>query len=121
MQGYSGTYAFNGVNIMPPSESKWNTRDNLGYDGSGHPIYPAIRSYEMSWELISTSDLQQLINAQLATASTGTMVVDLPKWGDAGYLFYSYTGCIINEPEVGAYFAGYSKDVHLVITNVRTN
>lgn len=120
--GYSGTFAFNGSNLpLPPSEGNWGERDMIGMDGNGRPIYSSIREFTMKWGLISTADLQTLINAQLSVANTGSSVVDLPKWGANGYFFYSYSGTYVNEPRVGAYFAEYVTDVTLIISNVRTN
>ena len=120
--GYSGTFAFNGINLqLPPTEGEWDARDILGYDGNGRPIYPSVRSFTMKWVLISSADLQQLINAQRSVANTGTVVVDLPKWGASDYLFDSYTGCFVQEPEVSPYFAQHTTDVSLVISNIRTD
>lgn len=120
-QGYSGSFAINGVNLtLPPSDGGWIVRDTLGRDGNNRPIYPAIREFEMRWNLISSADLQQIINAQLASV-TGSIVSDLPQWGASDYLFYRYSGTIWNEVTVGHYFVGYTTDVTLVISNVRTN
>lgn len=122
MIGYSGTYAFNGSNLqLPPSEGQWGQRESIGMDGNGRPIYPSVRTFTMTWNLMSVNDLQQLINAQLAVANTGSSVVDLPKWGASAYLFESYSGAFVNEPSVGKYFAEHVEDVNLLITNVRTN
>lgn len=120
--GYSGTYAFNGTNLtLPPSQGKWSDRDILGLDGNGRPIYPSVREFTMTWELMDVTSLQQLINAQLSVANTGSSVVDLPKWGASAYLFDSYSGCFINEVVVGQYFAEHVESVNLLITNIRTN
>lgn len=122
MQGYSGTYALNGTNLsLPPSEGTWGGREIIGMDGNGRPIYPSIREFTMTWNLISVSDLKSIIDAQLSVANTGSSVVDLPKWGDVGYLFYSYSGAYVNEPKVGKYFAEHIESVTLVVSNIRTN
>ena len=122
MIGYSGTYAFQGVNLqLPPTEGQWEERDVLGYDGNGRPIYPAVRSFTMKWNLISSTDLQQLINAQRSVANTGTVVVDLPKWGASDYLFDSYSGTFVHEIEVGPYFAQHTQSCTLLISNIRTD
>lgn len=122
MQGYSGSFAVNGVNFqLQPTKGKWDSREVLGIDGNGHPIYPMFREFEVTWQLASPSDVDQIENAYLAVSNTGTAVFDLPKWGDANYLFYSYSGCTMREPEVGEYFNGYFMDVRLTIMQVRTN
>lgn len=119
-QGYTGSYAVNGTNLLlQPSEGRWNPKDSLGLDGSGRNIYSAFKSFELSWGLITTTDLNQLINFQQSVSNTGTVVVDLPKWGDVGYLFYGYTGCVLSEVEVGVYFAEHVTDVRLLVTSVR--
>lgn len=121
MQGTTGTYAINGVNFsLPPTEGGWSARDIIGVDGGGHPIYPAVREFEMSWGLASPSDVKQINDAYLSIQNTGTIVFDLPKWGSSDYTYYSYSGCTMREPEVGRYFNGYIQDVRLVITKVRT-
>lgn len=119
--GLSGSYGFNGTNLtLQPTEGKWNQRDAYGYDGAGHPIYSQFRTFELSWGLISTSDLAQIITTFNAVASTGTVVVDLPKYGDGSYTFYRYSGCTLNEVQVGAYFQEYVQSVSLLILQIRT-
>lgn len=122
-QGFSGSYAINGVNFtLQPTQGNWAGRNLLGIDGEGHAIYPTIREFEVSWGIMSTAELKQIIDAQLAAGNTGTLVFDLPKWGDVDYKFFSYSGCTLREPEVGPYFAGgWIEDVKLIITNIRTN
>lgn len=121
MQGTTGTYAINGTNFsLPPSKGKWMQRDSLGLDGNNRPIYPSIREYEMTWELMPISDLKQIIDASLMSV-TGTVVADLPKWGDTDFTFYSYSGTVFREPEVGEYFVDHVTDVRLMIGNIRTN
>lgn len=120
MDGYSGTYALNGINLLlPPTEGAWVQRDTVGMDGNGRPIYPSVREFAMKWELMPTSALKQIIDAQRATANTGSVVVDLPKWGDVDYIWYSYSGTFIQEVSVGAYFVDHVTDVNLVISNIR--
>jgi len=121
MQGASGTFGINGTDfILPPSTAAWGTRDTLGIDGNGHPIYPALRTFEMMWELASPSDVKQLIDTYNSVSNTGTVVFDLPKWGDANYIFYSYSGCVLREAETGVYFNEYITDVRVIIDKVRT-
>lgn len=121
MQGVSGSYALNGTRfILQPTEGHWDARDNLGTDGGGHPIYPSTRKFEINWGLAAPSDVKQILDAYNSVSNTGTIVFDLPKWGDTDYTFYSYSGCTMQEPEVGAYFNGFITDVRLVINKVRT-
>lgn len=120
--GASGTYAFNGVDIpLQPTTGRWVGRDSYGEDGAGHPIYPAVRDFELIWQLTSVEDLQTVNNAYDSVSNTGTIVVDLPKYGDSQYNFYSYSGCTLHEPEYDTYFERHVQNVRLLITNVRTN
>lgn len=120
-QGLSGSYAINGTNLtLQPTEGRWNQRDNFGIDGAGHPIYSTVRTFELSWQLISTSELNQIINFFDSVSNTGTVAVDLPKYGANTYTFYRYSGCTLNEVQVGAYFEEYIQEVTLLILQVRT-
>lgn len=118
--GFSGTYAINGTNLtLLPSQGNWEAKEIIGYDGAGRPLYPAIGEFTLGWDLVPTSDLKQLIDFYDYVSNTGTCVIDLPKWGDVDYLFYSYSGTFPNRPTVGAYFMGYVTDVKMLITNIR--
>jgi len=122
MTGASGTYAFNNTDFtLPPTTGKWVERTTYGVDGEGHLLYPAFRAFEMTWELISTSDLNQLINFYNTVSSTGTIVACLPEWGNANYEFKNYSGTTLVEPTVGEYFQGYVTSVTMKILNARTN
>lgn len=119
--GYSGSYAINGVDLtLPPTSGRWVERPLVGIGGSGHPVYAAVREFELQFQLADPSDYNQLQLAYQALSNTGTAVVDLPKYGDAGYQFFSYTGCIVQEPYAGAYFNENQTDVRWLITNIRT-
>lgn len=121
MQGTSGTYAFNSVDfLLQPSAGRWIQRGEFGIDGAGHPIYPSVREFEISWDLISVGDLQQINNIYNQVSNTGTVVVDLPKYGDSQYNFFSYSGCTLQEPQYDPYFMGYVQNVKLLVMNVRT-
>jgi len=120
MQGYTGSFAINGTQLsLQPSEFQWQEPPLLGRDGQGRPVYPAFREFTLKWDFMSTSELAQLNNFFLYVSATGTAVVDLPKWGDTGYLFYSYSGTFLNVPVVGAYFNQYVSDVQLVVSGIR--
>lgn len=119
--GYSGTYAVNGVDFqLQPTNGRWDERREMGFDGNGHPIYPAVRQFSISWGIASPSDVKQLIDTYNAVSNTGTVVFDLPKWGATGYLFYSYSGCVMTEPKIGKYFNEYIEDVSFEILKIVT-
>lgn len=120
--GLSGTYAFNDANLtLQPTAGKWTSRTNYGIDGGGHPIYASVRGFELSWVLISPSDAKQIIDVYNAVGNTGTVVACLPQWNNAGFEFINYSGCTLQEPEVGEYFQGFIQDVKMLVLNVRTN
>lgn len=122
MIGLSGSYAFNGSNLtLQPTEGQWQERPQFGVDGLGHPIYGSVRNFQLSWGLISTSDLNQIIGVYNAVQNTGTCSVDLPQYGANQYIFTTYSGCTLQEPTVGTYFQEYVQDVKLLILQVKTN
>lgn len=121
MQGASGTYAFNGTPLtLQPTEGRWIDRESYGVDGFGHPIYPAVRQFEMTFVLASISDFNQLLLAYNAVAHTGTVVVDLPQYDAQAYVFKSYTGCTLEEPYRDTFFNEYQQNIRLVVMNIRT-
>ena len=62
MQGLSGTYSVNNVQLtLQPTKGNWETKPTLGFDGSGRPIYPSMGEFSLGWDLMSTTDLKQLI------------------------------------------------------------
>lgn len=120
--GFSGSYAFNGVDLtLPPSTGNWKERPNYGIDGGGHTIYSSVRDFEMTWDLISVSNLSTIIGIYNVVGNTGTAVSCLPDWGNANYIFRNYSGTVLQEPTVGEYFQEFVQDVKLIILNVRTN
>lgn len=120
--GLSGTYAINNTDLtLQPSTGRWVERTSYGVDGSGHPLYSNFRSFELTWELISTSDAKQLIDFFNTVSTTGTVVACLPKWRDTDYTFYNYSGTTIGEPAVGEYFQGFIQNVKMLLLNIRTD
>ncbi len=114
------TYKINGVELIDqPTNGGWVGRDEIGTDGMGHPIYPGVREYELSWDVVSATGMNQLQTFYNAS-TTGTVVVELPRYAYYGYQFYAYTGCILSEPLFGKYFAEHYLDVSIIIRNIRT-
>ncbi len=119
--GASGTYAVQGNDFdLQPTSGKWLDRDNLGFDGSGHPIYPAVRSFEMSWQLINAADLSEIIGFYNVVGNSGTVAVDIPKWNGSPYQFQRYSGCTLSEPIVGEFFNEHTTEVRLLIYGIVT-
>lgn len=119
----TGTFGINGTEfIIQPSEGHWVARVPLAIDGAGHPIFPAVREFELDWDIIDTATWNQLQGFYNAVANTGTCVANLPGYGFAAFSFQSYSGCTIGEPEVAGDFItqdGYLQRVKLVIMNIR--
>lgn len=119
--GASGTYAINGTELLlQPTTGRWLPRDSLGFTGDGHPDYVGVREFEMSWQLISVNDSNQLQTFFNALGLTGTAVVDLPKYRSATYIFESYSGCTISEPQMDVYFEEHETSVTLLIYGIVT-
>lgn len=112
-------YAINGTSLTAQPESgEWKDRESIGIDGNGRPIYPGPREFEMKWGLISISDWQQLRTFFQAVGATGTVVASLPQYGASSWTFYSYSGCVLKEPQVGQYFEEYITDARLIVSKI---
>jgi hypothetical protein len=115
------TYKINGTEItIQPTQGRWLAKDELGIDGAGHPIYPMPREFELRWGVVSPSEANQLQTFFETVITTGTAVVDLPMYANATYVFFSYSGCTLTEPEWGRYFAEYYNDAVVIVRNIRT-
>lgn len=122
MQGLSGTYAVNSVNLLlQPTTHQWVDRELIGTDGNGRGVYPAVGDFELGWELMDNASFNQLVNAHKSTINTGTSVVDLPKWNDPLFTFYSYSGTYFQRPSYSGFFMEHYQGVRLIISNVRTD
>lgn len=120
-QGITGTYAINGTEItIQPTGGQWLPRTPIGIDGNGHFVYPPYREFEMTWGLLDPSQANQLQTFFTSIGNTGSAIVDLPKYADANYTFFSYTGCVLQEPEFGMYFFEHHQDIILRVTKIRT-
>jgi hypothetical protein len=119
-QGTSGTYSFNGANLLlMPTEAGWMERELVGLSGNGRPTYPALRQFQMTWELMDMASFSQIQGFYDAIQSTGSVIVDLPKYGATPYQFYSYSGCTLEEPRVGKFFEQWVQGVSLLILKIK--
>ena len=120
-QGISGSFAVNGTNfLLPPTEYGWVTRDLIGVSGNAHPVYPAVRQFEMTWGFMDMASYAQLEGFYTAIQSTGTVVIDLPKFSTTPFQFQSYTGCTLKEPEVSKFFEQHVSGVNLLVIKIKT-
>jgi len=119
--GASGTYAINGTTLLlQPTTGRWLPRDSIGFTGDGHPDYVGVREFEMKWQLISVNDANQLQGFFDTLGITGTAVVDLPKYRNAEYIFDSYSGCAISEPQMDVYYEQHESNITLLIYGIIT-
>jgi hypothetical protein len=119
--GASGSYGINGVDLqLQPTAGRWIPRESIGFTGDGHPDYVGVREFEMTWQLISADDVNQLQNFFDTLGLTGTAVVDLPKYRNATYIFESYSGCAISEPQMDAYYEQHETSITLLIYGIVT-
>ena len=115
------TYKVNGTDIpTQPTTGRWIPRTLLGVDGNGHGIYAGVREFELRWQASDPENVSQIQSWYDSVGNTGTLVVDLPYYLSGTYHFYSYTGCVLREPEIGNYFAGNHTNITLLVTNINT-
>lgn len=114
-------YKINDIELaLQPTTGRWLPRQQLGIDGNGHPVYPAFREFEMQWGLMGVSGSHQLQNFFETVVTTGSAVVDLPRYQDTTYNFFSYSGCALREPDWGRFFTEHQTNVTLLVTRIRT-
>ena len=115
------TYKIAGVELDPqPTYGRWIPRRSLGRDGNGRAIYEPTRQHELVWNLLNAEEYDDIQTHFQSIGATGTLIVDLPVYTTGTYVFHSYTGCYINEPEPGRFFSEHYQDVRLYVTNVIT-
>lgn len=113
-------YKINGSDfIIQPTSGQWVMPDAIDFSGNGHPIYPSYASFRLEWQNLEPSGTYQLYQFFQSINITGSAVVDLPRFGNNSYAFYSYSGCVIQFPQMGRYFYSQTLDVQLLITKIR--
>lgn len=116
----TGTYQINNTDItIQPTSGQWKSRDVLGIDGNGHPVYPPYYEFEMRWQLVDMNQVNQLQGFFNAIGRTGTASVNLPRYGYSDYIFRTYSGTVLQEPSYGVFFNEHQTDVTLLITKIR--
>lgn len=116
------SFGFNGVTLTyQPTSHGFVPRSEIGIDGNGHAVYPALREYELNWDFLTIEEFNNLYGYFLATGATGTVVSSLPQWPPVGvYQFYNYSGTVLREPTVSELYENYAKDVKLLIVRILT-
>lgn len=120
-------YKINGTQfITQPTTGRWMPRDAIGIDGNGQAFYPATREYELKWELLDMDAANQLQSWFNNMNVTGTVVADLPVYGQSGtasgvMLYFPYSGCVLREPQFGDHFAmSHHQNVVLIVARIHT-
>jgi len=114
-----------------PTSGQWIPRGSLGIDGNGHAVYPALREFEMLWDLVDWDVAHQIQDFYDTVSNTGTVSVHLPPHLPTGTsfdangdittnYFREYSGCVLREPEFGPYFQYNRQDVKLLIVRIKT-
>jgi hypothetical protein len=114
-------YKIGGTELsLQPSSGRWVILDPLGIGISGMARYPAVKQFELLWDLMPLADYAQLYSLYESQSLTGTYVVELPDIEDNAWAFREFSGAVINHPTAGEYFQEHISDVSLVIRNIRT-
>jgi len=115
------TYKIDGVEFtLQPTSGRWLPRRSLGIDGNGHFIYPSVYEFEITWGIQSQAEWDQVLEDFFdAVTVTGSAVVELPEYRSPTYQFYAYTGCVIDEPQMSAYFNEHPTAVKMIVRKIR--
>lgn len=114
------SYKVNNIEfLIQPTTGRWLPRYPVDIAGNGHPVYGAERQYELRWNLVDPSLVDQLRDWFATTVLTGTVSVDLPCWTTGAYAFQTYTDCVLYEPEQGVYFNEDITDIVMIVGNLR--
>lgn len=106
--------------VINPTTGRWIPRDAVGIDGGGHPVYSAVREFEMRWDLLGMAEFSALMNFYQQVATGSSVVCQLPKLGASTWTYYDYSGCTLHEPEADVYFAEHATSVLMLISNIHT-
>ena len=116
----SGSYKINGTEFDPqPTSGRWMPRQQLALDGNLQAIYPLYHEFEIRWQLEKPSDFKEIQDLYEGMSAIGNIVAELPEYGAATYTFFSYSGCVLREPEMGVYFSEHHTDVVLLVSKIR--
>jgi hypothetical protein len=114
-----GDYKINGISIADPTSGTWVPNRPLDYSGEGRPVYPPLRDFKIQWNLMAIADLDVIRDEWQKDQATGTVTVDLPDIKQNSYLFRTFSGCHLEEPQASQYFEQYATEVILVVTAIR--
>lgn len=114
-------YRLNGVDLPEqPTEAGWVDQASLGEDGNGHPIYPELYEFEMSWGVLEPGQWTRLYDFFFQAGLTGTVSATLQCYtGIVVDEAATYSGCIVRQPTRGKVFSGFILNSKVVLGGIR--
>lgn len=112
---------FNGTGLMlQPTTAGWVEQDSLGTNGFGHNMYPALREFQLTFNLQSQGEFYELLAYFRQIGVTGTLVATLPQIDSNVFQYKNYSGVVLRQPSMTEYFAEeWSTEVRMTLL-VRT-
>lgn len=96
---------FNGTGLMiNPTTAQWLDPDQIGVSGDGHAIYPALKEFRLSFNLVSQGEWFELYSYFKRVSFTGTLVCSLPDFESNTFAYRNFSGCILRYPSMNQYF-----------------
>src|SRR5215216_1456825 len=107
---------FNGTGLsLQPTDASWVEQDSLGITGNNRAVYPALREFQMTFNLSSQQNLYELWN-YFQQIATGTLTATLPEYMSPVFQYKNYSGAIVRQPTVGNYFAEeFTSDIRVSV------
>ena len=112
------TYKINGVQIACPTTMTWEDKREHGINGNGNPVYGRYRAAQLTWNIMYPEDLELLQRSYMYSQSTGTVAIHLPQYGASTYGFTEYSGCYLEDLQLGEFFEEHYTGVTLIVTKV---
>jgi hypothetical protein len=112
------TYKINSVEIACPTTMKWEDKREHGTNGNGNPVYGRYRSAQLTWNVMYPEDFELVQRSYLHSQTSGSVVVELPRYGASTYGFNEYSGCYLEDLQMGEFFDGHYMSVTLIVTKV---
>lgn len=113
-------YKINGVTLyLQPTTGRWINREKIGINGYGQAIYPAVTSFELSWDFEYPSGIYEIQELFENIGVSGSITAELPTYRGNAWGFTLYSGCHLDEPQEEQYFNQMHSGVKLFINNIR--
>lgn len=113
-------FQINGNSIPNPTESKWVLPEVRGIDGFGYKRFDPFYSYELRWDFLTQEEFYSGVwRIYQGHFLSGGARVQLPSYDNPTYGFETYSGTIMDRPEIGNYYQNHVRDVKLTIRKIR--